>query len=370
MIHPLTSLRFIAALLIFLVHIDFLKGDPTLRTLYERYFAIGRFGVAFFFVLSGFILAHNYHKIFDTLNRKNLFQFYLNRFARIYPLHLITVILAIPFSLPLFFNNLSETTLKAIVNVMLLQSFIPSEDYYFSFNGVSWSLSNEMFFYALFPIILWALLRNRLNGQKLFVGSVIIYLALLSIVIINLDAKLSQWLFYIFPFTRLFEFILGVIFGLIFIQSSAKIQYSIKVFSVMELLSVILLLTAAYYFIDVHKTLRYSVFFLPFLILLIYVFAYQRGVVSKWLSHKSLVYLGEISFSFYMIHQLVIYYLNLVQMLDNYYIIKAVAALAISVLYSSIAYKYYEMPMRNRIRDMSKKVKIRFGVLCRLAIKS
>jgi peptidoglycan/LPS O-acetylase OafA/YrhL len=362
MIHPLTSFRFIAAFLVFLVHINFLKGHPTLSALYVRYFDIGRFGVAFFFVLSGFILAYHYHKIFDTLNRNNLYQFYLNRFARIYPLHLITFILAIPFSLPLFFNNLFETTLKAIINVMLLQSFIPSKDYYFSFNGVSWSLSNEMFFYAFFPVILWALLRTRLNGQKLFVGSVIIYLALLSIVVTNVDAKLSEWLFYIFPFTRLIEFILGVIFGLIFIQSSAKIQYSIKVFSALELLSIILLLTAAYYFVDVHKTLRYSVFFLPFLILLIYVFAHQRGVVSKWLSHKSLVYLGEISFSFYMIHQLVINYLNLVQMLNNYYIIKAVTALAISVLYSAITYKYYEIPIRNRIRDIVKKVKIRFAV--------
>jgi peptidoglycan/LPS O-acetylase OafA/YrhL len=223
-----------------------------------------------------------------------------------------------------------------------------------------------MFFYTLFSVILWALLRYRLNRQKLFVGSIIIYSALLTIVIINLDAKLSEWLFYIFPFTRLIEFILGVIFGLIFIKYSTKNHWSVKVFSVLELLSIILLLTTVYYFVDIHKTLRYSVFFIPFLLLLIYVFAHQRGIISKWLSHKSFVYLGEISFSFYMIHLLVIYYLNLVEMLNNYYIIKAIAALVISVLYSAIAYKYYEIPMRNRIRDMLKKVINRFAVLGRL----
>lgn len=50
---------------------------------------------------------------------------------------------------------------------------------------------------------------------------------------------------------------------------------------------------------------------------------------------------------------------------NNHFVIKAVGALAISVIYSAIAYKYYEIPMRNRIRDMSKKVKIKYAVLGR-----
>lgn len=351
MIRPLTSLRFVAALPIFLIHINFLKNHPTLGTLYERYYDIGRFGVAFFFVLSGFILAFNYHKIFDTLNRTTLVQFYLNRFARLYPLHLITFVLVVPFFLPNFFYNISGTTLKAIINIMLLQSFIPSRDYYFSFNYVSWSISNEMFFYALFPLILWTLLRKGVTVQRLFAGSVLIYLALLFIVIVNMDAKLSEWLFYIFPLTRLTEFILGVICGLLFIRCN-KIQWSVRLFSVLELLSILLLLTAAYFFVNVHPTLRYGVVFLPFITFLIYVFAHQRGIVSKWLSHKTFVYLGEISFSFYMIHPVVLHYLNEVRTLDSYYIAKAVAALSLSVIYSAIAYKYYEIPMRNRIKEL------------------
>jgi peptidoglycan/LPS O-acetylase OafA/YrhL len=361
MIRPLTSFRFVAALLIFLHHCGFLMGYPSFRTIIEWYLRIGRFGVAFFFILSGFILTYNYHKIFDTLNRNNFAWFYLNRIARIYPLHLLTFIVAVPLSSPLFLNNPFETILKAIANVMLLQSFIPNSDYYFSFNHVSWSLSNEMFFYALFPVILWALLRKRLNVRNLLAGSVLIYLALLFIEIVNLDARPNEWLFYIFPVARLVEFILGVMLGLIFIQCNDKIRWSAKVFTVLELLSIILLLAAVYCFANVHQTLRYSVVFLPFISFLIYVFAHQLGHVSKWLSNKLFVYLGEISFSFYMIHQVVIFYLSLSPMLDHYYISKAVAALAISLLYSAIAYKYFEIPMRNRIRDTAKKVKDRLA---------
>ena len=56
---------------------------------------------------------------------------------------------------------------------------------------------------------------------------------------------------------------------------------------------------------------------IPIWSLLIFIFAYQGGFFSKLLSNKYLVHLGEISFSFYMLHQLVIRYLDFFQ-LDIY----------------------------------------------------
>ncbi len=141
MINALTSFRFFAALMVFVWHINILKK-----------YDFGYMGVSFFFVLSGFILAYNYHNRLENLRSGILTSFYIARFAKIYPVHLLMLCISIPHTiLDEQRFHLGHIYQRAVANIFLVQSYIPKVEYYFTFNAVSWSLSNEVFFYLFFP---------------------------------------------------------------------------------------------------------------------------------------------------------------------------------------------------------------------------
>ncbi|WP_041064256.1 acyltransferase family protein [Cohnella kolymensis] len=60
-------------------------------------YQFGYVGVSFFFVLSGFILFYNYHSQFTAFKMPSIKRFYIARIAKIYPVHLLTLVLAIPY---------------------------------------------------------------------------------------------------------------------------------------------------------------------------------------------------------------------------------------------------------------------------------
>ena len=159
MIKPLTSLRFVFAFLVFMSHMNlFPHEEPGFlwHLFYEGYA-----GVSFFFMLSGFILAYTYQqRLID--GTATVRSFYVARIARIYPLHLLALFVALFFLK--FFNHPSPTDFFDLgINTFLLQSFIPGQE--FLFNSVSWSLSDEAFFYALFPLIVFSTFSRPTPGD-------------------------------------------------------------------------------------------------------------------------------------------------------------------------------------------------------------
>ena len=167
MIRPLTSLRFIFALMVFSHHLGFvLSGDnENLKWIYNNVFAEGFIGVNFFFILSGFVLAYNYQERFEK-KITTLKKFFVARFARIYPLHLLTLLLAFPLMLKkLWTGNKIFWGIKLITNLTLTQSFIPVKPVYLAFNRPSWSISDEMFFYLIFPFLV-VFLAKKIKGSK------------------------------------------------------------------------------------------------------------------------------------------------------------------------------------------------------------
>lgn len=340
MLLPLTSLRFFAAILVFLWHINILKNYQT-----------GYIGVSFFFMLSGFILTYSYHTKFNSLNQRNLTNFYVARIAKIFPVHILTFILAIPFILHSGVNF--KYLIIGILNLLLLQSYIPIKEYYFSFNGVSWSISVELFFYMLFPVLILALLRNKITSKILNLSLLMIAIWGTCIVFFgSYQAKLDDWLTYVFPFVRIVDFLIGICLGLIFLniqKNPDKVNRKMRfaTFTFLECLSIILLIGAIMYSPHINQSLRFSLYYQPFCLLLIYAFASQNGAISKLLSNKTLVYFGEISFSFYMIHGLVIRYLSALHVPYTH----GIVGFLISLISSSIIYKYYEEPLRKKMRN-------------------
>jgi peptidoglycan/LPS O-acetylase OafA/YrhL len=140
--------------MVFLSHLSFLKtaDSENLKWIYQNIFYEGYIGVSFFFILSGFILSYNYEELFSKENYSK-YKFYIARFARIYPIHLLTLILAMPLSLYILNANPKIWFFHFLANLSLTQSFIPLKTAYFSFNSPS--LLTKCFFIFGFRLLFY-----------------------------------------------------------------------------------------------------------------------------------------------------------------------------------------------------------------------
>jgi peptidoglycan/LPS O-acetylase OafA/YrhL len=334
----LTSFRFIAALMVYFYHVGIGADYKT-----------GYLGVSFFFILSGFILMYNYKEKFDEFDLNQLKKFYIARIAKIYPIHLFTFLLAVPYY---FFIPLKHESIlyifQAITNIALIHSFIPFGNV--SFNGVSWSLSDEMFFYLLFPFIIYYGFKLSLVNLLKLIGATWIITLVLALYIPS-DGSFSQWFFYFFPGTRIIEFLGGMILGAFFLKVSSNSNNSFFLFSCLEIISLTIFISMVIISPQFTQNLRYGLIFIPSILLIIFVFAFQKGFLSKLLSNKIFVYLGNISFSFYMIHNLFLSYIMFLWQPNINQIIVICFCLFLSLISSSLLYHFLEEPMRKKIKS-------------------
>lgn len=304
MIASLQSWRFIFALMIFLHHFP-VNGEG----LFE---AGGSCGVSFFLILSGFVMAAGYGK--KVLSPSFSFGSYMKkRYARIYPLHLFCFLAA----LVLTYKSINGIyLLKLLPNLLLLQSWIPVRSIYFSGNAVSWCLSDLVFFYALFPWLVKAFFGGKLKYSLLFVGT--LFIAYWLVFLFIPEEKSHAWL-YISPIFRLFDFILGILLHSVYEYLNSRgtgdwlRARSLGLKSLFEILAVALIALVIYAFPLIPEKFYYaSYYWLPMslLILLFSLFNISGGVISSFLNQRWIVYLGNISFSLYMIHTLGISVLN------------------------------------------------------------
>lgn len=152
-LQALTGLRFFAALGVVGYHCYCAPCEPGLPSWLGRLFGAGFTTVSLFFVLSGFILAYNY------LDARGGFRgtapdFYRARFARLYPIYLVALLV----DLPLFLRSIhmasppagaGEVSLISAATLTLTQGWLALGRP--TWNIVAWTLSVEAFFYAVFP---------------------------------------------------------------------------------------------------------------------------------------------------------------------------------------------------------------------------
>ncbi len=327
----------------------FLWHAPLTENLIRPY-SLGYAGVAFFFLLSGFILSYSYQDQLSSWNLRRTLSFYAARIAKIMPVHLLTLGLAV-LLIPLAGIISGSVSLppnaarNLLLDIFLLQSFVPDNEVNFSYNGVAWSISSEMFFYALFPFAIWFLIRlHRRIGSAALVCAAASAWMLHSVWLWGKDAKLDEWAYYIFPPVRFLDFCAGVCLGLVFTRAigSGRVPSRLGA-TFVELAAVAAVGLSILMLPHVPQALRFGAFLMPAMALLVYVFAHQRGLLSHLLSRRPLLVLGEISFSFYMLHQLVIRYLKALGYSET---VITYGGLALSLALSMWIYYMFEEPMR------------------------
>lgn len=368
MIQPLTSLRFVFALLVFMSHLWFLEdcNDGMFNALHQNLLKEGFIGVSFFFILSGFVLSYSYKERLQN-KQLSLSKYWIARVARIYPLHLLTLILAIPLSLQ--YMNEGLWYFKLLLNATLLHGFTPSDGYYFTFNSVSWSLSGEIFFYLAFPLLV-----TLLSKKAFRIAIPVVYTVLILVGIYFIRDIFHHALFYVNPLVRTGDFIIGMLLYRLYQQTKdTSILRKRRSATIAEVASIALLGIFVLFHQYIPVGYRYSVYYWLPMAVIIYTFAFSGGAVSKVLSHKWLVYLGEISFGMYMIHILVFkyyYLLHLQYPVLGLNIVTAVALLAFTIILSILSYKYFEIPVNKYIKNhLSEKIRARLSLRGILRLK-
>lgn len=360
-IHSLTGMRFFAALIVVFVHS------------FQMSTGSGDFGpaatnaVTFFFVLSGFILTYVYHQ---RISKIGTLKFYVARIARIWPLHVVCFALTIWVDWCFGTGGLwaEQDWLKMGTHLGLIHSWIPIESWSMRYNGPAWSISTELGFYLLFPLLL--LVAKRGYG-KMLIGSFFITATIVVLMQIAVVSEIFGWYFgvetcYINPIVRAFDFAVGMWVASIFLRRQAipvktSSNQSVIKDTVFECLALVLTVflfyqlnygaihdfIAPYQLIVCKSWLSRGGAVMPGYIAILLVFSTSQGMIGRFLSKPFIVYLGEISFAIYLVQIAVL--LVLINLLNQeslptpYFMLLAISlVIGVSMLLHSIV----EMPMR------------------------
>lgn len=345
-IKELTSLRGLFMITIFLHHLGLYEGGANMA-------------VTFFFVLSGFSLSLGYYN--RIINHEFSYKsFVMRRFARLYPVHWLCFLIVLPLSLlGLIHGSDSMVTFmsKLVPNLCLFQSLIPVMDIYFSFNAVSWYISDIIIMAMLFPMIIKLLIKSSMMKRvALLLFLIIIYLFAAN----TIPTDWHHALLYINPCFRILDFMIGVLLGLIFIRWNSKILekkqqvYPITHQKMSYILIGLISFTVMIWISIVNDTeTPYTIavfYWLPVCLLIFSVSAISSLGGAVLLIRKSLVYLGEISLSFFMFHQIVIRYASIINSRlfhsnDLTHPFHVTVIFLIVVLVSHCSNKYFEKPI-------------------------
>jgi peptidoglycan/LPS O-acetylase OafA/YrhL len=365
-LNALTGIRFYAALLILLFHTMGGFGLDHKHVIFNNIQVPQT--VSMFFVLSGFILTFAH----PTLSTFAQFKMFMSmRMSRILPTHAICVLA----SLILFCVLLKDPFYldRTIAQSFLLHSLIPMKEYFFHLNLVTWSISTEFIFYLCFPFLL-AASRRHLALPLIFAGVSTLCAIILSCALYNPADATGLWygIIQINPFSRIFEFAVGIVAAQLFIGNKGFLVSESKIVSALyELVAVaaiyasLVILPAMYSsisFVAVPPPVMFylhgcgGVFIYAFVIL---VLARGRGFFSAFLGHPVNVWLGEISFALYMTHILLFCSFWRFGLLNQgyprvaFYVLYLVLALGIAAL----MHHTVEMPCREWLRAYFKSKK-------------
>jgi len=310
----LTSLRFLAAALVVLFHVQVTGTFVAGPWWYRNFAGIGYIGVNCFFVLSGFILVYTYAGTPGDARR--LWQ---ARFARVYPAYVFSLIVTAPLffyavrhmHLPHYAWSQHHLAAACVLALGLMQAWVPQGA--LTWNPVCWSLSAEAFFYLIFPALLaWG---KGLTTRGLVVG--IALCALLSLTVsvlyvvlhpdgidtINSGANDLLWKNVISfnPALRAPEFITGVLAAHLFIRGKVEPRLANRLVLAGMLVLVLLVVVAD----RIPRPLISAGFLSPAFASIIVGLA-LRPRWARLLEPRWLVLLGEASYSLYLLHSTVI----------------------------------------------------------------
>jgi len=344
-LHHLTGIRGLAAFIVVFYHIE-AYIQPYSNKYVMAVIKHGYLAVDFFFILSGFVIAYNYFDRLTVLTVDKAYDFYIKRIARIYPLHLLLLIVYTTIPLAYIVLGKDLSTLSGgnkfsfdtfVYSLFLVQSWGGVED--LTWNIPSWSISTEMLAYLLFPLMVYLLffMHKKLKG-----AGVVLSLFCTFIVII-----------YVFEGTRtigdniqrlgflrcVLEFFCGVCVWKLSKLQWLKLSGMLMFYGAIALFCVLMASGIKdYYFVPVTMSM------------VILGSVVYRSRVNVFFSHQFLIWLGNISYSVYLSHYFIRDWFKLLFLNSNEASIFWIVSYVITVLIiSHLLFSFFEMSAKNRV---------------------
>jgi peptidoglycan/LPS O-acetylase OafA/YrhL len=378
------GIRFLMALWVILFHYgyDFDVGgvipypDAVWRVLRDGHWVIG-----LFFVLSGFILVYNYNDWFQK-DLRYFGKFLRARSARIAPVYLASLLIITPIVIsyldtkPEYLRALGEPDLSRdnlvlswLANVFMLQTYFPSSEFYI-WNSPLWSVSADISFYFIFPLfVLFLLSRVRsIQGlvalaSGLYLAQILLVVALVSVMDVSQSGRFVYFV-YFNPVFRVWEFLLGCVLGLLYLQNRQRATSQVGRLLRSErgrnaIIIVVALVALSYTFIplgsgrigEIMAWARWSIAYTPLAVLLIAGIAFGRTFLSWLLENRFIVFMGEASYSLYCLHWIPFFFLlKQAQTGDGPAVWVSVLVLIATLLAAIPVWYLFERPARRWVR--------------------
>lgn len=337
----LTGIRFIAAMQVVFVHhgAGFVARLYAAAPMVDLGWLAAWNALTFFFLLSGFILTYTYTGQMSAQGSWR--RFWEARFARVYPVYLLALLLSYPFSRPGL-----KPALACLFMVQTWDPFHPGRA--MAWNFTAWSLSCEAFFYLIFPCLLAAMVHLRLKHLRILIAVTALFIVFGHTTLAEPEQIHAAWIAALFrwtptPLRRLPEFVLGIGLGLHYLRSGRQ-QAHVWLLWAAIVAELVLLGTLHGPWI--------SLLVIPDAVLL-YELAYGGTFVGRFLSVRVMLVLGGASYAIYLMQYPVRNLLSIVLT----HVAPQWAASASAVLYplvliafSTGVFLWFEEPTRRGLR--------------------
>ncbi|EHP4316173.1 acyltransferase [Salmonella enterica] len=358
-LNSLQALRGVAALLVVLFHYrGFLNdGAKESPTIWDKLFSPGIIGVDIFFIISGFIMV--YTTCHYMRGKASLVRFLLNRAIRIIPLYYICLVIAFllegamsTFHYPDKVQNMLSALTFTLYKTSTSPLYIDEGGTY----NIRWTLNYEIYFYLVFALCL--LVKHRvlaLVTWGILVTSIIPVIAGYQPAINVQGYPFSSPYFGFLTNPLLLEFIIGVIVGWLYIK--IKENFTSRKIDLLSSISTIVILVFIIWGIytgSVHALDRKSSLVLGLLVLSL---TLAESVLLAFIP-RFLTYVGNISFSLYLLHSAV--GLAVVKRVgavgdSTFKMMPSVLlAVGISILVAHFTHKYIEINLTQKIKNKLK----------------